>query len=326
MDNGHHGDPIVLTKGLTKRFNGETAVENLDLTIPPGVIFGFIGPSGCGKTTSVRLMLGVYRPDEGEVEVMGRSPEEFGRQERARIGYMPQQFVLYPELSVWENMNFAASLYGYPLQRKQRLQEMLELVELTGHEKKRVRNLSGGMKRRLSLAVSILHQPDLVFLDEPTAGIDPVLRQKFWDYFKTLKNEGHTLFITTQYVGEAAYCDYVGVMADGRLLMVDTPRGLRLRAQGGDIIHLHTHQFLPESHLTKLKDEPYVIDKKVVRIPGNGVELVVDDASESLPTLIEWCQTQDLSVKSVSEHVPLFDDIFVELINQSTRGEETNVG
>ncbi|NIP55185.1 MAG: ATP-binding cassette domain-containing protein, partial [candidate division Zixibacteria bacterium] len=147
-------------------------------------------------------------------------------------------------LTVWENMNFAASLYGFPLRRKERLHELLELVELIGHEGKKVRNLSGGMKSRLGLATSIIHRPQLLFLDEPTTGIDPVLRRKFWDYFQQLKRDDRTLFVTTQYVGEAAYCDYVGVMMDGRLLMVETPEGLRRRALGGEVIHLNLANYL----------------------------------------------------------------------------------
>ena len=313
---------IIHTQGLTKKFNGTPVVNDLDLDVPAGVIFGFIGPSGCGKTTSVRLLLGVYTPDSGEAEVLNHRPQKFGRKERAQIGYMPQQFVLYPELTVWENLNFAASLYGVPLRRNERLQELLDLVELTGHEKKKVRDLSGGMQRRLSLAASIVHNPKLIFLDEPTAGIDPVLRRKFWDYFQRLKEEGHTLFITTQYVGEAAYCDYVGIMADGRLLMVETPEGLRRKALGGDIIHLHTVNFLNEAQLSALQAQPFVLSERVERLRDRGVEIVVDDASVALPLLLDWCHEQQIGVESASEHVPIFDDIFVELIRQETAVQE----
>lgn len=319
-------ESVILTQALTKKFNDLPVVNNLNLEVPAGVIFGFIGPSGCGKTTSVRLMLGIYTPDSGSVQVLQHTPEKFGRRERAQIGYMPQQFVLYPELTVWENLNFAASLYGVPLRRKVRLQELLELVELIGHEKKKVRNLSGGMKRRLSLAASIVHNPKLIFLDEPTAGIDPILRRKFWDYFQELKSEGHTLFITTQYVAEAAYCDYVGIMADGRLLMVETPEELRRRAFGGDIIHLHTTSILMESQFNTLQQQPFVLDNKVNRLRGNGIEVVVDDASLTLPHLLDWCQAQNIGVESASEHVPVFDDVFVELIRQATAEKEAADG
>jgi len=316
-------DQIIYAHELTKAFDGVTAVDGLNLEVPAGVIFGFIGPSGCGKTTSVRLLLGVYSPDSGEVEVLQRAPKNFGRREQAQIGYMPQQFVLYPELSVWENLNFAASLYGVPVRRRERLHEMLDLVELTGHEKKQVKNLSGGMQRRLSLAAAIIHRPQLIFLDEPTTGIDPVLRRKFWDYFQQLKADGRTLFVTTQYVGEAAYCDYVGVMADGRLLLVDTPAGLRRRALGGEIIHLHTAEFLSESQFNDLRRQPFVLEGKASRLRSHGVEIVVDNASAVLPQLLEWCQGKGIVVQSASEYVPVFDDVFVELIEQETAVSET---
>lgn len=309
---------IIYAQELTKSINNKTIVDGLNLEIPAGVIFGFIGPSGCGKTTSVRLLLGIYTPTSGDVEVLNRQPQKFRRTDRAKIGYMPQQFVLYPDLTVWENLNFAASLYGVPLQRNERLKDLLELVELTGHEKKKVRNLSGGMQRRLSLAASIVHDPKLIFMDEPTTGIDPVLRRKFWDYFQQLKAEGHTMFVTTQYVNEAAYCDYVGVMANGRLLMVETPEGLRRRAMGGDIIHLQTAQVLTEAQRTELASQPFVTDSKVTRMRGQGIEIVVDDASVALPLLLDWCHEQDIVVESASEHMPLYDDIFVELIRQET--------
>lgn len=311
------GNPQVIhTRNLTKAFDGVTAVKDLNLDITPGSIFGFIGPSGCGKTTSVRLMLGIYSPDSGIVEVFGKDPQTFGRIDRERIGYMPQKFVLYPELNVWENLNFVASLYGMPVRRTDRLKAALELVELSGEEAKKAVNLSGGMQSRLSLATSILHEPDLVFLDEPTTGIDPVLRRKFWDYFQDLKKQGRTLFVTTQYVGEAAYCDYVGVMAEGRILVVDTPDGLRRRALGGEIIHLYTQEIVRDSQLEKLGKQPFVIDEKISRLRGNGLELTVDDASATLPLLMDWCHDQDIKVESASEYVPVFDDIFVDLIEQ----------
>lgn len=318
MENGTGSGVIIHTRDLSKSFGGVTAVHNLDLDIPAGSIFGFIGPSGCGKTTSVRLLLGIYAPDKGEVSVLGRAPQKFGRHERAQIGYMPQQFVLYSELSVWENLNFAASLYGAPLRRKDRLKALLDLVELNGQEKKKVQNLSGGMQRRLSLAASIIHNPQLVFFDEPTAGIDPVLRRKFWDYFQSLKADGHTLFVTTQYVGEAAYCDYVGVMANGRLLMVETPDNLRRRALGGDIIRLYSRSFLSEDQFSHLRKQPFVLAGQASRLPNKGAEMVVDNASETLPLLVQWCQAQEIEIESTSEFVPLFDDVFVQLIEQET--------
>lgn len=313
----------IQVQNLVKRFGHVTALDNITLNVPQGTIYGFIGPSGCGKTTTVRCMIGSYRPSEGVVKVLGQTPENFGRAQRKQIGYMPQLFVLYPELTVWENLNFAASIYGYPMKRKERLQELLDLVELAGHEKKLVRNISGGMQRRLSLATTLIHDPQLIFLDEPTAGIDPVLRRKFWDFFRQLRDDGHTLFVTTQYVGEAAYCDFVGVMAQGELLMVETPADLRYKAMGGDIIRFHAASPLGSEQIQVLRALPFV-KGDLSFIDSHSLQLTVDDASTAIPDLLHWSENQGIEIEAISEHVPPFDDVFVKVMQeyQASHDEE----
>ncbi len=310
-------DVIICASGLTVKFGQEIAVQDVSFNIPRGKIFGFIGPSGSGKTTTVRLLTGFYTPTAGWVTVLGRSPLEFGPDIKAKIGYMPQQFVLYPELTVWENMNFAASIYGMSLDRAKRLDELLDFVKLSEHKGKLARNLSGGMKRRLSLAATLVHNPQLIFLDEPTAGIDPVLRRKLWDHFKELQDRGCTLFITTQYVGEAAYCDYVGVMARGRLLMVETPDDLRRRAFGGEVVDLHTQERLMFKDRKSLRQLPFVTGKIEMHENDNGVRLIVDEASRAIPALLEWCRKEYVTVESIEEYLPPFDDVFVELVKEA---------
>jgi ABC-2 type transport system ATP-binding protein len=252
----------------------------------------------------------------------------FTQSTRERIGYMPQLFVLYPDLTVWENMNFAASMYGLGfLARRSRLNEMLDFVELSEHKGKRARDISGGMQRRLSLASTLAHDPELLFLDEPTAGIDPVLRRKFWDHFKTLQSDGRTLFVTTQYVGEAAYCDLVGVMVRGRLLMVDTPEGLRERAFGGELVDLAIKERVSyDRHIRFWQDLPFVTKRHIQRLSQNSVRLVVDEASTAMPALMEWCQTNKVEVESIEEHLPPFDDVFVELVQNAERREQVANG
>lgn len=313
---------IIWTEALSMQFGKELAVQNVTFEIPRGAIFGFIGPSGSGKTTTVRLMTGFYQPTAGAVVVLGRTPTKFTAESREKIGYMPQQFALYPDLTVWENLQFAASIYGLPLKRAARLNELLEFVELSDHHNKLARNLSGGMKRRLSLATTLVHNPELIFLDEPTAGIDPVLRRKFWDHFKELQQANCTLFITTQYVGEAAYCDYVGVMAQGQLLMVETPEGLRRRAYDGEMIDLHMKQEVRSRYIQALQALPCT-SGQVSRLPGqNGVRLLVPEASSAIPTLLEWCRREAIEVESVEEYLPPFDDVFVELVKNYVPNDE----
>ncbi len=309
---------VIETTNLTKKFGEQTAVDQLNLEIPAGSIFGFIGPSGCGKTTTVRLLLGIYEPTSGSARVFNTAPHAFNRQEQGKIGYMPQMFVLYPDLTVWENLNFAASLYGVPLRRHKQLHELLQLVNLEEHVGKRANQLSGGMQRRLSLAAALVHKPSLLFLDEPTTGIDPVLRRKFWDHFVELQQMGHTLFVTTQYVGEAAYCDYVGVMNNGRLIAIDTPEALRRRVQGGDVLHLRTQEEVAYTLLRQLGEQPFVLNGRVSRLPESTLQIIVEEASTALPLLLEWCQEQEIAVESASEYVLPFDDIFVELIEKET--------
>ena len=316
-----NNEPVVQMRDVTKRFGHIDAVKKISLDVPQGSIFGFIGPSGCGKTTTVRLLIGNYGATDGTMKVLGKTPEKFSRSDQKRIGYMPQLFILYPELTVWENLNFAASIYGYPTKRKERLMELLELVELTGHEKKLARNISGGMQRRLSLASTLIHKPNLIFLDEPTAGIDPVLRRKFWDHFQSLKEHGHTLFVTTQYVGEAAYCDYVGVMRNGELLMVETPDMLRYRALNGHVVDIRTVEPMSLEAITLLEDHP-LVRGEITFLDMMTAQFAVADASTAIPELLAWCAEHGVNVESINEFVPPFDDVFVMLMQQSAYEEE----
>ncbi len=312
---------IIQTEGLTKKYGEEIAVQDVTLIIPRGTIFGFIGPSGSGKTTTIRLLTGISAPTEGQVRVLGHSPIDFTQGTRAKIGYMPQLFVLYPEMTVWENLNFAASIYGMGFRRSRRLNELLEFVELSEHRHKVASKISGGMQRRLTLAATLVHSPELLFLDEPTAGVDPVLRRKFWDHFRDLQNEGSTLFVTTQYVSEAAYCDLVGVMAEGRLLMVESPEGLRCRAFGGEVVDLRTTERLDYRTVQFLSRLPFVQDYKVSRMNETGLRLIVDEASTAMPALLNWCREENIGVESIEEYLPPFDDVFVELVKQEPHDE-----
>ena len=320
-DKNRHGD-VVQAQQLTKTFGEEVAVDSLTMNVPRGSIFGFIGPSGCGKTTTVRMMTGVHKPTSGQVSVLGKDPYKFSKSDREKIGYLIQSFVLYPELNVWENLNFTASFYGVSLfGRAKRFNKLLEFVELAEDKGKLASALSGGMKRRLSLAATLVHNPELLFLDEPTAGIDPLLRRKFWDYFKELQNEGHTLFVTTQYVGEAAYCDLVGVMYDGKLLMVETPENLRKKAFGGEIVSIKTKEWVRFESRKKLESLPFV-HGKIKMVSDQEIDLIVDEASTAIPALLEACKAERIEIETIEEISPPFDDVFVKLIEKEANNEK----
>jgi ABC-2 type transport system ATP-binding protein len=309
--------PVIEARELGKDFGDQVAVVDLDLVVPPGSILGLIGPSGCGKTTTVRMLAGITDPTSGHLRVLGREPRHFRVRDRARIGYMPQLPVLYPELTLWENLQFTASLYGVKLRHRRRLlEEMLELVDLAEHKRKRLRDASGGMQRRLSLAATLVHGPDLIYLDEPTAGIDPILRERFWEHFRSLRDQGRTLVVTTQYVGEAVHCDFVGVMTDARLVYLDTPEGLRRHAFGTEFVDVHLEDEVDRTTIAALRASPVVVGPPR-RESDHVVRLPVADASQAIPELVAWCGTRDLGLQGIEPFVPEYDEVFVEVVQRA---------
>jgi ABC-2 type transport system ATP-binding protein len=312
------GSRAMCLQNVSKQFGQVFAVHGVSFAVPRGVIFGYIGPSGSGKTTTIRMLTGVERPTIGSLSVLDGDPARFTRTMRQRIGYMPQHFALYPSLSVWQNLNFAASLYGMGFRRGKRLRELLELVELHGDRRKPASKLSGGMQRRLSLAATLVHDPELIFLDEPTAGIDPVLRAKLWDYMRALRDQGRTLFVTTQYVSETEYCDLVGVMNAGELIALDTPGGLRRAALGGDQVDVRASQAVSGAAMQALRELAYV--RRAIHLDERSLRITVDDASTMIPALLETLRAQGMDVEWTDKYEPPFDDVFVELINQKRKG------
>ena len=308
----------VVMESATKRFGDLVAVDDVSLTVQPGTILGVIGPSGAGKTTVVRMLTGALEPSTGSVRVLDEDPRHFRRRTRERIGYMPQLFTLYPDLTARENADFVASLYGLLFfRRHRRVREVLELVELWAARGRRASHLSGGMQRRLELACALVHDPTLLFLDEPTTGIDPILRERIWTELQRLRDTGRTLLVTTQYLGEAELCDNVALIANGRLVAHATPAELRREAMGGDMVDIETvHAF----------DGPALADLPgVVRVFQDGpraIRVVVDNAGSATPDVVAAIGAHGGEVESVREHRPTFDEIFSELVrrDRETRG------
>ncbi|NND76347.1 MAG: ABC transporter ATP-binding protein [Ilumatobacter sp.] len=297
--------------GVGKRFDDTWVLRDIDLDVPPGTIIGMIGPSGSGKTTTVRLANGYYRADEGEVRLLGTDPATMPTAQRRSIGYLPQHPVLFDELSLWENLNFHASMNGVAFSRRRRLRELLELVELDGQEKKLVSESSGGMRRRLALAATLVHAPRVLMLDEPTAGIDPILRRRFWDHFRQLRDDGTTLVITTQYVTEAAHCDVVAMLAHGQTAAVGSPAELRRQAYGGLELDVRFEQPVDDSVVGLLlaidgvkRAEPSDVD--VVRV---AIDPDVLEASDIAPRLGD-----EFTVAGTAEVATDWDDVFIELV------------
>ena len=302
-------------RGTGKRYGDSWVIRNLDVAVEAGSIFGLFGPSGSGKTTAIRLLLGLVGADEGEISVLGTAPRRFKASARARIGYMPQLFVLYPELSVMENLHLVASLYGMGwLKRRMPMRQVLEFVELWEHRGKPAEQLSGGMKRRLELAAALVHGPDLLVMDEPTAGVDPILRAKFWEHFRGLRDAGRTVFVTSQYITEAEYCDRIAVLGRGELAASGTPEEVRRQVAGGEMVDV-----VADGLDRRLAEQLARADgvKEVRFLAYDHLRLTVDQANVAIPQILATLQEVGLEVKQAQEYRPNFDEVFVELMKQS---------
>ena len=312
--------PIIVAEGVSRAFDDRIVVSDLGFQVMPGTILGVVGPSGSGKTTTVRMLTGTLGRSTGEISVLGEDPMHFSRRVRGRIAYMPQLFSLYEDLSAQENVGFVAALYGIgPFERRGRIRRALEVVDLYDARHTLARDLSGGMQRRLELACALVHDPEVLFVDEPTAGIDPLLRQTIWEELRRLRSEGRTLVVTTQYVAEAEYCDVVAMIVDGELVALDAPEALRQAVFGGDVLEITTdHAVDPEA----LAGVDGVAN---VRQPGPRTLIVtVSDAATMTPKIVDALRAAGVGAAGVEELQPTFDEVFTALVER--RRAETGNG
>ncbi|MGC8936653.1 MAG: ATP-binding cassette domain-containing protein [Candidatus Methanomethylicaceae archaeon] len=302
--------------GLMKKFGDFVAVDNLDLRVKIGEIFGFLGPNGAGKTTTIRMMCGLMRQTRGSIKIYGYSiPEQ--RSELIKItGYMAQRFSLYEDLSVCENLEFFGRLYGLDGKKlEERITELLEFLELKDAKDRLAGKLSGGMKQRLALGVALIHRPKLLVLDEPTAGVDPPIRKAFWEYLRSLNKEGTTILITTHYMDEAENCDRIGLMSRGKLIAEGTPKELKRRIFGGDIVEVVLDGFVDGGRLRDLamvKETTYRNGETILRI-------VLNDASKELPALLKMLDGKGFKVVSAEPITITLEEVFIKLVTGRTR-------
>jgi ABC-2 type transport system ATP-binding protein len=258
----------------------------------------------------VKIMTGGLRPTTGHALVLGEDPAKFRRRTRSRIGYMPQLFSLYPDLTAGENVDFVASLFGMLVfRRRRRVRAVLELVDLWSARKRRAADLSGGMQRRLELACALVHDPAILFLDEPTAGLDPLLRQTIWAELHRLRDAGRTILLTTQYVGEAEECDAVALISEGRMAALATPRELRRSATGGDVLEVETGGPVDAGILVGLP-----IVRSVEQRSATDFLVTVDEAGVAMPAIVGAIEDAGGAVTSSREFRPTFDDVFATLV------------
>jgi ABC-2 type transport system ATP-binding protein len=300
---------IILTKGLTKRFGDVLAVNHVDLQVDMGEIFGLLGPNGSGKTTMVRILCGLMSPSDGSAAVVGFDVASHPEQVKAKIGYMPQRFCLYEDHTVFENLDFFARIYGLGKEEaRKRITEILELVHLSETRDRLAGTLSGGMKQRLALACALVHRPRLLFLDEPTAGIDPQLRRIFWNHFRKLNQQGITVFVNTHYMDEASQCDRLGIMSEGSLVTVGTQKALRRKVARGDGLDLLCPS--PKAAKLILEKQTYVFSAV---IEDRWLRLVVEDAGAAIPKAISALERYNLPVHDVRVRELTLEDVFFGL-------------
>jgi len=318
--------PAFEMRDVSRRFSGTVALRSVSLEVQQGTILGLIGPSGSGKTTAVRLLTGILAPTKGEVRVLGEEPRRFKRATRERLGYMPQGFLLYPELTASENVDFMASLFGLLFwRRRARVRHVLELLDLWSVRNRQAGDLSGGMQRRLELACALVHDPVALFLDEPTAGLDPLLRRSIWAELHRLRDAGRTMLVTTQFVAEAEECDRVALLSEGRLIAVEAPNDLRRRAYGGDLVEVEADQPLDAG---RLADHPafqgdQAAASSIRQLTPRSVIVVSPDGASAAPALIAAIEAGGAHVVSIREHRPSFDEVFAELVERDRERERT---
>jgi ABC-2 type transport system ATP-binding protein len=314
MENRDAGDAIQLLQA-TKTVGNRDLVKDLTFSVGQGQIFGLIGPSGGGKTTTVRLMVGIYAPTSGEVRVWGTAPTRLSFKQRQKIGYMPQHYFLQPTLTAAENLSFVAGLYGIGwLRRRKIIPQLLRQVELWEARNRLAKDLSGGMLRRLQLAAVMLPDPRLIFVDEPMAGLDPLLRDRLWQILKDLRDRGSTVVITTQITQEAERCDAIALVKDGLLVANGTPEELRRRALGGEATRVLVARRLPEAMSVLWSADDIV---EVSRDGESGIRVVAGENHGTLERAIEKVRRRGIQVEAIEKATPSFDEVFGRLVDRA---------
>jgi len=298
---------------LSRRFGEFAAVEEASFCIPEGEIFGLLGPNGAGKTTTIRMLCGLMKPSGGRATVLGMDVARQAEAIKKRIGYMSQAFSLYDDLTVAGNLAFYAAVYSVPRrERKARLEELVQVTNLGGLEKRFVRHLSGAMRQRLALACALVHRPDMIFLDEPTAGVDPLARRAFWDLIYSMAGQGVSVLATTHYMDEAEYCNTVGMMYAGRMVAVASPAALRARLPGL-LYQVEVTPMERAQHI--LEGSPGVLDTS---IHGALLHVVVKEEAveECLRPRLEGA---GLEVGRIERTEPSLEDVFISLVEDRER-------
>jgi ABC-2 type transport system ATP-binding protein len=302
---------VIATENLTRQFKNVTAVDGLNLAVRPGEIFGLVGPDGAGKTTSIRMLCAIMDPTEGSARVAGYDTVADPEQIKRRIGYMAQRFNLYGDLSVTENLDFFADVFQVRgRERKERKERLLHFARLTEFRKRRAAHLSGGMQKKLALACTLIHQPEIIFLDEPTTGVDPVSRREFWDILTELHLQGITIFVSTPYMDEAERCSRVGLMYQGQLIVCDVPDKIKGLVPG-ELLELRPLDLRRAEQVVAAADG--VLE---VQTYGDLLHVFVDSAAGRQESLLSELGTAEIEVIGLRQIRPRMEEAFISLVRE----------
>jgi ABC-2 type transport system ATP-binding protein len=315
-------EPAVRVEELERRFGTFVAVDHISFEVAAGEIFGFLGPNGSGKSTTIRMLIGLLRPSGGKGWVAGHDIWTESAAIKTASGYMSQRFSLYEDLTVKQNLEFYGGVYGVPKAAKaERMRWALQIAGLAGREGNLTRELAGGWRQRLALACAVLHEPRILFLDEPTSGVDPISRRAFWDLIRAMASRGVTVFVSTHYMDEAEYCDRLALLDQGRIVALGRPEELRRAHLGVEILEVDVDR--PVEALARLDREPAVREAALF---GTTLHVAVADAATASPAVRAALETSNIRVDRIERIPPSLEDVFVSLIEARARDPIARAG
>jgi len=314
-------DYAIVVEQLSKHFGRFTAVDRLTFNVRRGEIFGFLGANGAGKSTTIRMLCGLLQPSSGRASVNGFDVDRESESVKRTIGYMSQRFSLYDDLTVEQNILFYGGIYGLRGERlRRRMEWVLSMADLRGREKSLTRTLAGGWKQRLALGCAILHEPPILFLDEPTGGVDPISRRNFWQLINQLSSDGVTILVTTHFLDEAEYCNTIVLINAGKLLASGSPRELKNRSIRQPILEVVPQKNIVES-LEAIRSQPWARETSVF---GTALHVMVDDETAGKRLVNETLSARGIPVDRLGRIAPSLEDVFLYLLDQAA-GEGGNV-
>lgn len=317
-DNEH----AIVVENLTKDFGNFRAVDHISFKVRRGQIFGFLGPNGSGKTTTIRMLLGLLRPTDGTAHVLGCDVKRYAEQIRPRLGYMSQRFSLYDDLTVIENLRFYGRTYGLKGERlRERIEFAIQMADLKGRERERTRNLAGGWRQRLALGAAILHEPDLVFLDEPTAGVDPVSRRAFWDLLYEISEQGMTIFVTTHYMDEAEHCEELAFIHYGHIIARGSPQHIKETMMSGQVLEISPDDPTRAMTILRAAQQDGRLPVEEVALYGAQVHVIAADVEQYGDLIARMLREGGVDPGPIEVIAPSLEDVFISCVR---REEEAN--